>query len=246
MSKRTNHRVDCCCIDCHNYRMNPTTPPNIDEIVLQGKPTTPDGETPRTDVFGHGLGKALANNRRDIVVQMNEINELIESQIAPMECELAQLELLVKELETTQEFLERDNERLEKEKRELENQLRLIGDMAVIDWDDVTVGKVDAVIKGQPPQTYIDKVRNLCKRAQEAEPLEEKNKALLAAGNELANTLQEDALWCFNNTIPPTELKASWSNGWGDLTSGPNNCKKFYNLKKQALTNWQNLTKKPA
>ena len=61
---------------------------------------------------------------------------------------------------------------LELKLQEAENNLRLIGDMAVVDWDDTTVGKVDAVVKGQPPQTYIDKVRNLYKRAQEAEQLE--------------------------------------------------------------------------
>ena len=61
---------------------------------------------------------------------------------------------------------------LELKLQEGENNLRLIGDMAVVDWDDTTVGKVDALIKGNPPQTYIDKVRNLYKRAQEAEQLE--------------------------------------------------------------------------
>jgi len=65
---------------------------------------------------------------------------------------------------------------LELKLQEAENHLRLIGDMAVVDWDDTTVGKVDAVVKGQPPQTYIDKVRNLYKRAQEAYELELKLK----------------------------------------------------------------------
>jgi len=55
-------------------------------------------------------------------------------------------------------------ERLEK----YELELRLIGDIAVVDWDDTTVGKVDAVIPREPSKSYADKVRNLYKRAGDA------------------------------------------------------------------------------
>lgn len=50
--------------------------------------------------------------------------------------------------------------------------LRIIGDMAAVDWDDATFGKVDAVVKTHPPQTYIEKVRNLYKRADDARKAE--------------------------------------------------------------------------
>ncbi len=53
------------------------------------------------------------------------------------------------------------------------NELRLIGDMAVANWDDAVVGEVDAALKGQPvTPTYKAWARSLFARAKRADELE--------------------------------------------------------------------------
>ena len=68
------------------------------------------------------------------------------------------------QLATELEAAHAQNVELCKRIEELETQLLIIGDKAVVDWDDETVGQVDAVVKTQPPQTYIEFVRKLYSR----------------------------------------------------------------------------------
>jgi hypothetical protein len=63
------------------------------------------------------------------------------------------------------------NVELRKRIEELETQLRIIGDKAVVDWDNETSAQVDAVVKAQPPQTYIEFVRKLYTRGEEIDEL---------------------------------------------------------------------------
>lgn len=57
---------------------------------------------------------------------------------------------------------------------ELETKLRIIGDKAVRDWDDATVGEVDAVIKTQPPTTYAEFVRQLYYRKEQFDEMKQR------------------------------------------------------------------------
>ncbi len=51
----------------------------------------------------------------------------------------------------------------------------------------------------------------------------------------MEGVLRMDALWCFDNAEPPSELEARWYNGTGSLTSGPNNCRNFYEARRAVL-----------
>ena len=75
------------------------------------------------------------------------------------------------QLATELEAAHAQNVELCKRIEELETQLLIIGDKAVVDWDDETVGQVDAVVKTQPPQTYIEFVRKLYSRGEEIDQL---------------------------------------------------------------------------
>jgi len=59
----------------------------------------------------------------------------------------------------------------------------------------------------------------------------------------LAAVLQEDALWAFDSAAP-IELKASFASPVGSLTQGPNNCAKFFRVRKDALKQHEALTTK--
>ena len=100
----------------------------------------------------------------------------------------------------------------ERELEDVTDNLCLIGDMAVVDWDNETVGKVDAIPAPKPSKTYADKVRNLYKRAQEAEQLEINRTTLQSVAKELARQLEfhasgelvrNIALNTYNN-LPPS------------------------------------------
>ena len=77
--------------------------------------------------------------------------------------------------------LERDGlgaraEQAEARVKELELSLAAIGDIAVANWDDSTVGKVDAILK--EPQRYKEKLRELFASSREAAALRADNAEL--------------------------------------------------------------------
>ena len=49
--------------------------------------TIPNQPTPETDAFSRLIGKALANDRRDIVTQAGKIQDLINEHVAKLEHE---------------------------------------------------------------------------------------------------------------------------------------------------------------
>lgn len=68
-------------------------------------------------------------------------------------------------------------------------------------------------------------------------------KELLEVARAAQTALNEDALWAFGNK-PPVELEARWNDGTGSLTSGPNNCKAFFNAKVKFNNALSNLKSK--
>ena len=74
--------------------------------------------------------------------------------------------------------LERDQ--LRKRVEELELQLAVIGEIAVMDWDDATLGKVEAVVPYKDQQKYKDKLRLLF------QTIPDENKQLRKVADELA------------------------------------------------------------
>jgi uncharacterized coiled-coil protein SlyX len=58
---------------------------------------------------------------------------------------------------------------LQQEVERLRNELCLIGDLAISQWDDAVVGKVDAATK--PPATYKEWARSIFAQVQEVERL---------------------------------------------------------------------------
>lgn len=93
----------------------------------------------------------------------------------------AELESVLMELSVLKD--ERDD--LRRQVEDLTTQLRIIGDKAVVDWDNETVGQVDSVIKTQPPTTYIAFVRKLYTRGEEIDQLRAEN-AVLQTESKLA------------------------------------------------------------
>ena len=77
----------------------------------------------------------------------------------------------------------------------------------------------------------------------ELERLREENAQLREAIKEAHETLNLEVLWAFDHAEPPYELQASWLNGKGSLTSGPNNCRRFHAERQTALAKLQPFIK---
>jgi len=72
---------------------------------------------------------------------------------------------------------------LESQVKELEHQLLFIGDKAVTDWDDETVGQVDAVVP-KVPETYMEWARGVLGRDKKKNKRIEELEKLLGEKNE--------------------------------------------------------------
>jgi hypothetical protein len=65
---------------------------------------------------------------------------------------------------------------------------------------------------------------------------------LREVADKLATALDEPALWAFDKS-PPESLRAEWpaSAKSGALTAGPNNCRSFFDARKEALASYAAL-----
>lgn len=81
-----------------------------------------------------------------------------------LEQELNGLRDICATLQTERDYWKSEAERLE-------FALRAIGDKAVVDWDDSTVGEVGKVVTTPAPKKYIEWYRELMKRNEDCEKL---------------------------------------------------------------------------
>lgn len=63
--------------------------------------------------------------------------------------------------------------------------------------------------------------------------------AAIAVAKGLRDALACDAMWAFDDRDIPQQLQAHWNNGKGSLTSGPKNCREFYEKRKAALDSFR-------
>ena len=115
--------------------------------------------------------------------------------------------------------LERELAAKERELEEVKDQFRLVGDMAVVDWDDKVVGMVDKVpFIGDPNhpeiKTYAEKVRNLYKRSEYLAALQQVARELATSLtywhgiSRLDNTCDTCKVLTTYNNLPP-EVKGT-------------------------------------
>ena len=151
--------------------------------------TEPKPQTPLTNAFANEMYRSGIDSHHDGQMAINHARSLeLKLQEAKQEIMMLSIDGANKD-----ELHKKQLQEAERQRDEALFQLKLIGDMAVVDWDDTTVGKVDGVlgVNEQPSKTYIERVRNLYKRAQDAVKLEAERDQLIKVVDELASGLKQ-------------------------------------------------------
>ncbi len=113
------------------------------------------------------------------------------------------------------------NDALRARVTELESTLALVGDMAVGNWDDVAVGRVDSVVK--EPQRYKDFLRSMFTAHNRAERLADALRLALnsADGFKKGVRLLEDASGLFMNSAAFHQLSGDAETARSALADQP-------------------------